>query len=63
MRMRFPGSLLRVWGLSLLLSLLLVLAGRLWPQSLSPRPLLVALPALLPPAVVMLLLWRRWRLP
>jgi hypothetical protein len=63
MRRLFSGSLLRVWGMALALSLLLVLAGRLWPQPLSPRPLLVALPALLPPAVVVLLLWRRWRLP
>jgi hypothetical protein len=31
-------SLLRLWGLALLLSALLVAAGRHWPQPLVPAP-------------------------
>lgn len=57
------GSLLRVWGVALLVSLLVVMAGRRWP---GPPPLhlpLVALLTLLPPLLVIAWLVRHWRLP
>ena len=46
-------TVLQVWSLSLMLSVVLVAAGERWPQSLAVQPLLVA-GLVLGPALLML---------
>ena len=55
--------ILRLWALSLMLSVVLVAAGQRWPQPLEPDPLTVAALLLLPPLLTLLWLAGNWRLP
>ncbi len=56
-----PAPLLLSWGSALLLSALLVAAGRRWPEPLPPLPWLVWGLILGPPALMGLWLASRWR--
>jgi hypothetical protein len=55
-------QILRLWALSLMLSVLLVAAGERWPQALLPDARVVAALVLGPPLVVLVWLVRNWRL-
>jgi hypothetical protein len=56
-------SLLRLWALSLMLSVVLAAAAERWPQPLPIVPVVVALLVLLPPLLVLVWLGFNWRLP
>ncbi len=56
-------SLLRLWALSLMLSVVLAAAAERWPQPLPIVPAVVALLVLLPPLLVLVWLGFNWRLP
>jgi hypothetical protein len=54
-------SVARLWGLALLLSAALAIAGRHWPDPLTPRADVVAALVLLPPLLLVIHLLRDWR--
>ena len=54
-------SVTRVWGVALLISAALALAGRHWSEPLTPRADLVAGLVLLPPLLLVIHLMRDWR--
>ena len=56
-------SILQLWALSLMGSVMLVAAAERWPQPLQPQPLVVAALVLTPPLLMLLWLLLRWRLP
>lgn len=56
-------DLLRSWALALAVSAALVAAGDHWPQPLAIRPALVWSLVLVPPALMVVVLLLRWRLP
>ena len=56
-------SILRLWALCLMVSVVLVAAGQRWPQPLVPDALMVAVLVLLPPLLALLWLACNWRLP
>ncbi len=53
-------GILRVWAVALLLSGLLVAAGRRWPVALTPTPAIVWALLLLPPLLMGVWIARRW---
>jgi peptidoglycan/LPS O-acetylase OafA/YrhL len=55
-----PVQLLIAWGVALLLSGLLVLAGERWPEPLEIRPLVLWSLVLGPPALLAVWLASRW---
>ena len=66
LRLSFPlragklVSLLLVWGLALMISALLVLAGQHWPEPLVPTSARVWVPVLSPPLLMGLWIAGRW---
>jgi hypothetical protein len=56
-------SLALLWGLALLISAALALAGRRWPDPLTPHAAAVWILLLLPPLATGLWLLRDWTLP
>jgi hypothetical protein len=54
-------SVARLWGVALLLSAALALAGRHWSEPLTPRADVVAALVLLPPLLLVIHLLRDWR--
>ncbi len=54
-------SVARVWGVALLISAALALAGRHWSEPLTPRADLVAALVLVPPLLLVIHLMRGWR--
>jgi peptidoglycan/LPS O-acetylase OafA/YrhL len=55
-----PVQLLIAWGMALLLSGLLVMAGERWPEPLAIRPLVLWSLVLGPPALLAVWLASRW---
>jgi hypothetical protein len=55
------SSVARLWAVALLLSAALAIAGRHWPDPLTPRADVVAALVLLPPLLLVIHLLRDWR--
>ena len=55
-------SVLRLWALSLMLSVVITAAGERWPQVLPVNAVVVALLVLIPPALMLVWLAFHWRL-
>ena len=55
--------ILRLWAVSLMVSVVLVAAGQRWPQPLVPDAVMVVGLLLLPPLLTLLWLACNWRLP
>jgi hypothetical protein len=56
-------SVLRVWSLALVLSVILAAAGERWPEPLPIHAVLVWALVLLPPLAMVLVLLADWSLP
>jgi len=55
-------QVLRLWALSLMVSVVIAAAAERWPQTLVPDPRVVAALVLVPPLMVLIWLGFNWRL-